>query len=222
MTGLTPETPGAEARPISMPESGSRLADDVHRLREAAAGEALPLSRALAVLDDRGHALALFFLTLPFVLPMPTLGLALPVGAFLAVAGLGLALGRPPVLPASLQRVAVGPRALAHLAAGLSALRRASGGAVRPRLPWMVRGPMRVALGLSLCAAALVLALPLPLPMSNFFPALAILLLSAGVIEGDGLLVAAGHAATAAVAGGLYLASSAVWAGLQALLGRLV
>lgn len=58
---------------------------------------------------------------------------------------------------------------------------------------------MRIALGLSLFTAAVVLGLPIPLPLSNFFPAVAIILLAVGVLEGDGLLVLAGHAATLAV-----------------------
>jgi hypothetical protein len=205
-----------------MAPSGFRLAHDVDRLLEAADGRALPLSRAMAVLDDRGHALAVFFLTLPFVMPMPTLGLALPVGAFLALAGLGVAIGRPPALPVSLQRVAVAHGALSRLASVLALVRRLAGRAFRPRLSFLVHGPMRVPLGLSLCAASLVLALPLPLPMSNFFPALAILMLSAGLIEGDGLLVAAGHAATVGVGVGLYLASDVVWTGVRHVLGRMI
>ena len=58
---------------------------------------------------------------------------------------------------------------------------------------------MRIPLGVSLFVAAVVLGLPIPLPLSNFFPAVAILLLAVGVLEGDGLLVAAGHGATLAV-----------------------
>jgi hypothetical protein len=79
----------------------------------------------------------------------------------------------------------------------------------------MVQGPMRIALGLSLAAAALVMALPLPLPASNFFPAVAILMLSLGLVEGDGLLVALGHVVTTAVGAGLYLASDAVWSAVR-------
>jgi hypothetical protein len=69
----------------------------------------------------------------------------------------------------------------------------------RPRIPFMMGRVMRIALGLSLFTAAVVLGLPIPLPLSNFFPAVAIILLAAGVLEGDGLLVLAGHVATLAV-----------------------
>jgi hypothetical protein len=48
------------------------------------------------------------------------------------------------------------------------------------------------------------------------------LLLSAGLIEGDGLLVAAGHAATLGVGVGLYLASDAVWTGVRHVASGLV
>lgn len=226
MTGHPPETGGPRPRLMSMPHSASgpcfRLAEDVDRLLVAADGQALPLSRAIDLLDDRGYPMAVFLLTLPFVLPLPTLGLALPVGVFLAAAGLRVAAGRPGVLPSRIERLAVGYRGLQILARAVAVVRRMAGRAFRPRLGWMVRGPMRVALGLSLCAAALVLALPLPLPASNFFPAMAILMLTLGLVEGDGLLVAAGHVMTAAVGAGLYLASDAVWAGIRQLVTWLV
>jgi hypothetical protein len=219
MTGYFPETGGASARPTPMPISTpgptSRFATDVDRLLVAADGRALPLARAVALLDDRGAPMAVFLLTLPFVMPLPTLGLALPVGAFLAAWGLRLAAGRPAVLPARLERLSVGYRCLERLARASGSVRRVAGRAFRPRLPWMVHGPMRIALGLSLAAAALVMALPLPLPASNFFPAVAILMLSLGLVEGDGLLVALGHVVTTAVAAGLYFASDAVWSAVR-------
>jgi hypothetical protein len=189
----------------------SRFASDVDRLLLAADGQSLPLARAVALLDDRGAPMAVFLLTLPFVMPLPTLGLALPVGAFLAAWGIRLAAGRPPVLPPRLERLSVGYRCLETLARASGWVRRGAGRAFRPRFGWMVRGPMRIALGVSLAVAALVMALPLPLPASNFFPATAILMLSLGLVEEDGLLVALGHVVTAAVGTGLYLASDAVW-----------
>jgi hypothetical protein len=176
-----------------------RLTADLARVCAASRTAPLRLSDILASADDRGFALVLLLSTFPFVLPFPTLGLATPVGFALALAALGLVIGRPAALPASIGALEVGPVAAARAAAVVS---RASGTLTRltrPRMGFMMAGGMRIVLGLSLFTAAVVLGLPIPLPLSNFFPAIAILLLAAGMLEGDGLLVLAGHAATVAV-----------------------
>ena len=184
---LTPEVPRL------------RLTADLARVCAASHAAPLRLSDVLSAADDRGFALVLLLATFPFVLPFPTLGLSTPVGFALALAALGLVLGRPASLPASLGALPIGPAALARAAAVVSRATWVLARVTRPRMPFMFRRAMRIALGLSLFTAAVVLGLPIPLPLSNFFPAVAIILLAAGVLEGDGLLVLAGHVATLAV-----------------------
>ena len=176
-----------------------RLTADLARVCDATRTAPVPLSDILCSADDRGFALVLLLATFPFVLPFPTLGLATPVGFALALAAFGLVLGRPASLPASLGALEVGPVVAARAAA---VLHRVSGlllRLTRPRMAFMMVRRMRILLGLSLVTAAVVLGLPIPLPLSNFFPAVAILLLAGGMLEGDGLLVLAGHGATLAV-----------------------
>lgn len=176
-----------------------RLTADLARVCAASHTGPLRLSEVLSAADDRGFALVLLLATFPFVLPFPTLGLATPVGFALALAALGLVMGRPAALPASLGALEIGPAALARAAAVVSRATWVLARVTRPRMPFMMGRVMRIALGLSLFTAAVVLGLPIPLPLSNFFPAVAIILLAAGVLEGDGLLVLAGHVATLAV-----------------------
>lgn len=207
-----------------------RLTADLARVCAASHTGPLRLSEVLSAADDRGFALVLLLAAFPFVLPFPTLGLATPVGFALALAALGLVMGRPAALPASLGALEIGPAALARAAAVVSRATWVLARVTRPRLSFMTGARaaraegftpdaraggsggcdaappcsmmgrvMRIALGLSLFTAAVVLGLPIPLPLSNFFPAVAIILLAAGVLEGDGLLVLAGHVATLAV-----------------------
>jgi hypothetical protein len=178
-----------------------RLTQDLDRVRAASHAGPLRLAEVLSSADDRGFALVLLLSTFPFVLPFPTLGLATPVGFALALAAFGLVLGRPAVLPASLGALEIGPRALARASAVLSRATWVLERVTRPRMAFMMGRGMRIVLGLSLVTAAVVLGLPIPLPLSNFFPAIAILLFATGVLEGDGLLVLAGHVATLTVCG---------------------
>ena len=194
--------------------AGPRLADDLAHLMALADGRALPIARVMSAMDDRGYALALLFLAFPFVLPIPSLGMSAPVGFFLALAGLALARGGTPSLPGFLERREIAYPALKAIAAAVSRVRWVSGLFVRPRFRPVTAGPARAAIGLSLAGAALILALPIPLPLSNFFPAAAILLLALGLLEGDGLMVMAGHAATIGLGVGLYLAWGAAQMGV--------
>jgi hypothetical protein len=185
-----------------------RVAEDLARVRAAAGPASVPLAQLVRAGGDRGFALVLVVATIPFVLPFPTLGLATPVGFALALAALGMMAGRPAALPRRLGALRIGPVALARAHAAAERASRVLAQVSRPRLRFMLGGPagrskvlMRAGLGLSLFTAAVALGLPVPLPLSNFVPATAILLLATGVLEEDGLLVLAGHAATLAVCG---------------------
>lgn len=183
----------------------SRLAEDLARLAALPRERSLPLSDLAGGGTERGFALALLLVTLPFVLPFPTLGMSTPVGLAVAVAAASLILGRKASLPPGLGTLEVRPWLLAKLLTALSRATALAAPFVRPRLGILVSGtPMRSVLGVSLLVSAVVLALPVPLPLSNFFPAAAILLLAAGMIEDDGLLVLAGHFACAAVCAVVY------------------
>jgi hypothetical protein len=192
---------------VSLPANDGprlRLTADLARVCAASHAGPLRLSEVLSAADDRGFALVLLLATFPFVLPFPTLGMATPIGFALALAAFSLVLGRPAALPASLGALEIGPALLARAAAVVSRAGWVLAKVTRPRMPFMLGAPrpcsmMRVGLGLSLCTAAVVLGLPIPLPLSNFFPAVAIILLAAGMLEGDGLLVLAGHVATVVV-----------------------
>src|SRR5437764_9998670 len=108
------------------PPAGPRLADDLARLVALADGEALPIGRVLATMEDRGYALALLFLAFPFVLPIPSLGMSAPIGFFLALAGLALARGGTPALPAFLERRHIAYPALAAMAGAVERVRQRS------------------------------------------------------------------------------------------------
>jgi hypothetical protein len=65
---------------------------------------------------------------------------------------------------------------------------------VRPRMHFLQRWPgMMNLIGLGIFLGGFILLLPLPIPFSNTLPALSIVLLAAGMMERDGLLVLAGY-----------------------------
>jgi hypothetical protein len=195
------------------------LLAELTAVEELAAAGPVTLSSLIECLEDRGHALALLFLAVPFVLPFPTLGLSAPVGLALVFAGLALTLGHPPALPAFVRRREVQAGALRAFTRGAARMAPTASRLLRPRLGIMLAPGMKNLLGVSLACSAFILALPLPLPLGNFLPAAAILLLAAGLLEGDGLFVLAGHVANAAVCVVLYLSWELAWRGARAVLG---
>src|SRR5262249_1788801 len=94
----------------------ARLADDLRHLVELADGRALPVAHAVTAMEERGYAFGVVLLAFPFVLPVPSVGMALPIGTFLAIAGLVLARGGTPSLPRFLQRREIAYPALRALA----------------------------------------------------------------------------------------------------------
>jgi hypothetical protein len=186
---------------------------DLGHALEAGGSRGLTVGEILEGMDGRSQATAILLLSLPFLQPVPTLGLAYPLGLVIAGMGAAVALGRGAWLPASLLRVPVRRELLKGMAAALGRLHRLLPS--RSRLPVMTSALGRVAAGLSLACAGVVLFLPIPLPLSNFVPAVAILLLALGLGEGDGVLLLAGHVANALCVLGLAVAWGAMWTGAE-------
>lgn len=152
-------------------------------------------------LAARGHALLALFLVLPFLQPVPLVGLSTPVGLAIALLGVYMALGKPPWLPQrwmdkQLSQTAV----LRAVRAGQRLLKRAER-FIRPRGRWLHAHPWANAIaGMIIAVSGFELALPLPIIFTNTMPALVIAVLSVGLLEQDGLWVAVGGALFVAVA----------------------
>src|SRR5687768_14372119 len=118
----------------------SRLGEDLARLA------ALPRERTLCLSDlagggtERGFALALLLVTLPFVLPFPTLGMSTPVGLAVAAAAASMVLGRKASLPPALGTLEVRPWLLAKPLGTLSRATALFAPFVRPRLGGLISG----------------------------------------------------------------------------------
>ena len=67
---------------------------------------------------------------------------------------------------------------------------------VKPRMHFLHSWPGAMNLILGIAAGGLLLLLPLPIPFSNMVPAWAVVLLTAGMMERDGLVVLLGHTVT--------------------------
>ena len=163
-------------------------------LRDLPEGRAVTLGSLLAVVGPREHAAALLLLSLPEALPLPLPSASLILGLPLVLISAHLALfGEAGALPRRVGEQSVPPRLLAALRA--HAARRLAWSERLSRSRWQGLAQQERLLGL-VCLALSVLLL-LPLPFFNVPPALCLVLLAWGMVQRDGVMVAAGLVGTA-------------------------
>ena len=158
-------------------------------------GEHITLRDLLATMGENGLLLLCGFLSLPFLFPVSIPGVSTVFGAGIVLIAVAITLNTLPWLPGKVadRRLESG-KLVPVLERGVRFLKKIDR-FFRPRLPFLTNGAVinRVN-GLALMGAGLLLMLPLSLiPFSNTLPAVAVLLLSAGISQRDGLIVAAGY-----------------------------
>ena len=153
------------------------------------AGDRISLGGLVEQLGDRGFGILLCLWSLPCAIPIP--GISTPFGMLIMVTSAQMAAGHhKPWLPAFLlkQDMEGGAfrrmvdRALPHV----TRFERFC----KPRMAVAARGPWERALGIFIFILGFILALPIW--GGNLLPAIAITVMSLGLIEQDGLAVAVG------------------------------
>jgi len=167
--------------------SQSRLSTDLELLQARIRGESLTLVELKQSLKDRGTAMLLILLALPFCfIAIP--GLSTPFGIAVCLIGAWLIIGREPWLPRFIMRRRLSTARLDQLLSGSIKVACKLEKFARPRLAFPHAGPgMLRLIGLDIVIAGLGLMLPLPIPFSNSIPAWAVVLLAIGMMEKDGL-----------------------------------
>ncbi len=179
--------------------AAERLSQRLLVLRSAALEGPLTVGRLLEILEERGQALLVFVLTVPFLQPIPLPGISTLFGLTIAAIGWRMMRGGPLWLPARLLARAVATRTVANLCDASVRLLRRFEHLIKPRLGVLCAPGWRHTLyAVVLVLAGLALSLPLPVPASNFLPALSIALLALGMLEQDGLLILLGYVVFAA------------------------
>ncbi|RUR33856.1 exopolysaccharide biosynthesis protein [Vreelandella andesensis] len=149
------------------------------------------LGDILAALDERATPLVLLLFAIPAIVPTPGIPAGMVFGSALAFIGIQMAIGT--------KRIRL-PPGIAHLRIGRQQLERILGKAT-PHLEKLERHlsvrlgclitPLAIrSIGVVIFIMALLIALPIP--FGNTLPGLAVLILSLGIAQRDGIAVAAG------------------------------
>lgn len=194
----TPEAePTLSGQHLTLPKvQATKLSDDLALILREFEVENVTLREVMSVLHGRGYVLLVMLLALPFSTPIPLPGLSTPFGLVIALIGVRLALGQKPWLPQRLLDTRLPPKFFVKVFAAARKILRGFEYLLRPRILWLTGSPRLLqihAMPIVLCAVLLLL--PLPIPFSNIIPAFSILLISAGLLERDGVFIISGYVA---------------------------
>mgnify|MGYP002777025704 CR=1 FL=1 len=156
------------------------------------------LGDLVAELGDRAYGPLLVICALPEALPLPVAGVSAIVAIPLMLVSAQLSLGfARPYLPKWLAKRRWKRQNLAKVVEkGLHYLAKTEK-FVRPRWGFITSRLGQQLLGLFILLLAVIIALPIPL--GNILPAIAIVVISLGMSEGDGLLVVVGVVAASII-----------------------
>lgn len=185
---------------LSYPERAETVGEALARMIESLQAPRVTLREILRDFGDHGALLLCALLTIPFLLPVSIPGVSTVFGLAILLLSVGIVANRTPWLPARIMDRSLDASALKSvLSRGLSVIERIER-LVRQRIGALTRTAFANRVnGMGIFSGAVLLMFPLGLvPFSNTLPAFAILFLSLGMAQRDGLLVIAGHAMLAA------------------------
>lgn len=176
-----------------------KLSDEMEALKARSAEGELTLREAIVVLGVRAYTLLLVLLSLPFITPIPLPGLSIPFGLTVSLISVRLMLGQKPWLPERLLNRPIPSGFFGKVFKFASWAIRFLEKFLRPRLTFLTDTVLLYRThALLMMIAGVALLLPLPIPFTNTFPAWTIILVSAGLLERDGLFILGGYIAFAA------------------------
>lgn len=169
-----------------------RFSQSIHAVLVKERSQPLTLAGVLAETSERGFALVILLLTLPFLFPMLP-GMSAIFGSATLLLSVQMALGRRRIwLPRRIAQFQFSPAFTAQLLKNVERVAQFIEKATRPRWQrfaknhriWQING---------LCISWLTLLLMLPVPLTNPIPAIGILLIAISSLEVDGLLMFIGY-----------------------------
>jgi hypothetical protein len=202
--------------PKTRTRSFHRFSQDLELLLDYAGGRDLSISEIESVLQGRGVAMLILVLDIPFMIPVPN-PLSTIFGTAIILLALRLIVRGPSLLPGFVLRRRVPNAILKRVAERGVWFSKKMERVIRPRLHFVHGWPaMKTAIGVGIIVSAVVLALPVVVP--NIIPASAVLLLTIGMIEEDGMVILSGYlvgALSCAYVAGLLLLGHMGWSELM-------
>lgn len=180
---------------ISFEDTSQKTSEVLESILNRITTERITLRDLMEMIGEQGLLLLCALLSLPFLFPVSIPGVSTVFGAGIVLIALAITVNRLPWLPDFVaNRQLETAKLVPVLNRGITFLRKIDR-FLKPRLPYLTHGVVANRVnGLALTFAGVLLMMPLSfIPFSNTLPGVAILLLSTGISQRDGLLVAGGY-----------------------------
>jgi len=172
-----------------------RLSGELGQLANLCHGTSITLRLLTEAMGTRAEALLVFLLALPFLLPIPLVGLSIFFGVCIAIVGTRMALGKSLWFPKKWMDRPLSATLFHKIFDKGGKIVRWFEVWIKPRGHFFHRYSwIRNMNGFMIAICGFFLALPLP-PGTNFPPAVAIVLLATGSLEEDGVFLGLGYIA---------------------------
>ena len=205
-------------------DTSAGLSETLRKLIGRIDGGTVTLRQLMDGVGEQGLLLICAVTSLPFLLPVSIPGVSTVFGAAIIMISIAVVLNRMPWLPrAILDRELDSAKLVPTLEKGVKIVSRLDK-YLKHRMAGITTGPIANRVnGLAIMFAGVLLMFPLGLiPLSNTLPGIAILLLSTGMVQRDGLVVLGGYffnLATIVYFGALAYGAFAAGQGLASLAG---
>lgn len=175
----------------------TRFSEDLKQVLEAAGGKPVTLEKLILSLHGRASNILIIILSLPFCTPFIDIlftGLSVPFGLVLMFVGAGMMLGKETWVPKKYLHREIPYVSLEKNIQNLLRWSVKLETIIHPRFVFLNQWALfRIVNGATITLLAFLLALPLPIPLTNFLPAISIVILAAGLVEEDGLFILGGY-----------------------------
>jgi hypothetical protein len=162
----------------------------------------LPVITLEAIVDHlQDEALIILCLVsiLPFMQPIPIPGLSSVLGLVCLFQGLGLILGKKPLLTKKMRQAKISHERFEQIFKAAAKFDKLADKISLFQHSWINTRASHVICGIAIVLSSAFLSLPLPIPFSNFVPALSIFFICVGLLEEDIFLTIIGLIVTISV-----------------------
>lgn len=167
----------------------SPLLVHVIELEKRSHNHSILLSEIIDIFGVDGHFVLILFLILPFLQPIPLVGLSTPFGLMIALVASLYYFNKPPFIPQRWKIKKVNKNILLKIIEASEYFFKKLSRLFKKRLEVLFSNPFRTLNFIFIVVSAILLALPLPIPFSNALPAWTIFFQTLGHLERDGLLI---------------------------------
>lgn len=162
--------------------------EDIERLTQSQP-EDVKLGQIFEIFGTEGHFFLILFLIIPFMQPVPLLGMSTPFGILITAVALFAYFKKPPFIPKRWKSVGLSKSTVFKITEALETIFEKVSWLFHPRASVLFSGFFQQLNFFVLLASALLLTLPLPIPFSNAIPAWVVFFQALAQLEKDGFLV---------------------------------